>query len=220
MNIRFRFLSTALLSLAIVLPGCSREEPETPPAAPPAAPGAKAPAAQAPATQAPAAPAPEAAAPNDVPSIDPALAQQNPTAEEPGFLTAFADASETIGDAPLTVQLNVDVVENTGTPPYTYVWDFGDATEFSTEKSPTHTYKIPGNFRASVIVRDSKGEVDQDYIDLSITDPDAPVGITAEQLMQQVPVEEVLRQAREAAAKAAKQGEAPAESGMESGANE
>lgn len=217
MNIRFRFLSIALLSAAIVSPGCSREEPATPPAAPTAA---KAPAAPAPGAKAPAQPAPEAAAPEDAPSIDPALAQNNPTAEEPGFLTAFADASETIGDAPLTVQLNVDVIENTGTPPYTFIWDFGDATEFSTEKSPTHTYKIPGNFRASVIIRDSKGEVDQDYIDLSITDPNAPAGITAEQLMQQVPVEEVLRQAREAAAKAAQQEKAPAQAPAQDGANQ
>lgn len=197
MNIRPRFLPISLLCLPLVLAttSCSREEP-----APEAAPAAEKPAAvEPPAEAAPAASAARPAAPQEPVELDPELMNANPTAEEPGFLTAFADANETLGDAPLTIQLNVDVVENTGTPPYTFVWDFGDATEFSTEKSPTHVYKIPGNFRASVIIRDSKGEVDQDYIDVSVSDPNAPVGITAEQLMQQVPIEEILRQAREAA---------------------
>jgi hypothetical protein len=188
MDIRFRFMAIVLLPALLSLPACSRDEPASEPA----------PAAARKAGQDQA----KDAADEDVPDVsgDPRV-MQNPTAEEPGFLTAFADASETIGTAPFEVKLNVDVVENTGTPPYSFVWDFGDATEFSTEKSPTHVYKIPGSFRASVIIRDSKGEVDQDYIDLSVSDPNAPAGLTAEQLMQQVPVEEILRQAREAAAK-------------------
>jgi len=204
MKTSLRFLSIALLGTAVALPGCSREEPASAPSAPAARPAAEAPAAV---------PAPAAAPDADAPQIDPERARQNPTPEEPGFLTAFADSSETIGDAPLTVMLNVDVIENTGTPPYTFAWDFGDATEFSSDKSPTHVYKIPGNFRASVIIRDSKGEVDQDYIDISVSDPNAPAGITAEQLMQQMPVEEVLRQAQEAGAKAAQQAKPTEEGG-------
>lgn len=140
---------------------------------------------------------------------------QNPTAAEPGFLTAFADADETIGVAPFTVKLTVDVIDNTGTPPYTFIWDFGDATEFSKDQSPTHVYKIPGSFRASVIIRDSKGEVDQDYIDIAVSDPNAPEGITAEQLMQQVPLEEILRQARDAATKGGSEEAPPADSDEE-----
>jgi len=192
------------LALCVVLPltGCSREEPP-----PPAPVSAAKPAAEAPAAAAPAVPA------DDAPSLsgDPKV-MQNPTAAEPGFLTAFADADETIGEAPMTVKLTVDVIDNTGTPPYTFIWDFGDATEFSKEQSPSHTYTIPGNFRASVIVRDSKGEVDQDYIDIAVSDPNAPEGITAEQLMQQVPLEEVLRQAREAAIKGGNEAAPPADS--------
>jgi len=107
--------------------------------------------------------------------------------EEPGLLTAFADADESIGDVPLTVQLNVDIIDNTGTPPFTFIWDFGDATEFSTEQAPKHVYEVPGSFRASVIVTDSKGEKDQDYVDISVNEPLPEGAITAEQLMEIIP---------------------------------
>lgn len=190
---------TIALAATLPLAACSREAPPPPPA--PAA--AAKPVAPPPGSAAapPAAPAAGVAA-------DPRL-RENPTAEEPGFLTAFADSDESVGAAPFTVKLNVEVIQNTGTAPFTYVWDFGDATEFSTEKSPTHAYKIPGSFRASVIIRDSKGEVDQDYIDVAVSDPNVPQGMTAEQLMQQVPLNEVVRQARDAAANA-QPGTAPA----------
>ncbi|MBM4242702.1 MAG: PKD domain-containing protein [Deltaproteobacteria bacterium] len=180
---------TISLCAVFALAGCSREEPAPPPAAAPAAAKAAAPAAAAGSTE-------NASA--EVAGGDPRL-RDNPSAEEPGSLTGFVDSDETIGDAPFTVKLTVDIIPNTGLPPYTFIWDFGDATEFSSEQSPTHTYKIPGNFRASVIIKDSKGEYDQDYIDLAVGDPNAPSGLTGEQLMQQVPLEEVLRQAREAA---------------------
>lgn len=195
----FRPLTLSLCA-ALALAGCSREEPVPPPAAAPAAPVAAKPAARA------AAPAADAAA--KVAANDPRL-HENPTAEEPGSLTGFVDADESIGNAPLTVKLTVDVIPNTGVPPYTYIWDFGDATEFSTEQSPTHVYKIPGNFRASVLIKDSKGEYDQDYIDIAVSDPAAPGGLTGEQLMQQVPLDEVLRQAREAAMKGGQQDAPP-----------
>lgn len=191
MTTSFRAWTFALCAV-LPLSACSREEPQAPVAPVAAANPAMAPVA--------AGKAPDAAAPEV--ALDPRVAQ-NPTAEEPGFLTAFADADESLGEAPFTVKLTVDVIPNTGTPPYSFIWDFGDATEFSTEQSPTHIYKIPGHFRASVIIRDSKGEVDQDYIDLSVSDPNAPTGLTAEQLRQQMPLDELLGQAREAVAKGA-----------------
>ncbi len=109
----------------------------------------------------------------------------------PGVLTSFADVDESVGDVPHTVQLDVDIIDGTGHPPFTHIWDFGDATEFSTEKAPTHTYKIPGSFRASVITTDSKGEIDQDYFDISVNEADEPGAITAEQLMEMMPPGEI-----------------------------
>ena len=110
---------------------------------------------------------------------------------EPGALTAFADVDASSGDAPHAVKLSVEVVDGTGNPPFTFIWDFGDATEFSTDRDTTHTYKIPGNFRASVIVTDSKGETDQDYYDISVNEVLADGAITAEQLMKMLPPGEV-----------------------------
>jgi hypothetical protein len=191
---------------ALALAGCSREEPAPPPTA---APAAKPAAAQA--AKPAAAPAENVALPD---ANDPRL-KDNPTAEDPGSLTAFVDADETIGNAPLTVKLTVDVIPNTGVPPYTFKWDFGDSTEFSNEQSPTHVYKIPGNYRASVIIQDSKGEYDQDYVDIAVSDPNAPVGLSGEQLRQQVPLEEVMRQAREAAMKGGQQEAPPADDSEE-----
>lgn len=45
-----------------------------------------------------------------------------------------------------------------GFAPYNYQWDFGDGGT-STEKSPTHSYKSPGNYFVSLKVTDDKGYV-------------------------------------------------------------
>ncbi|MDG2307346.1 MAG: PKD domain-containing protein [Candidatus Binatia bacterium] len=118
-------------------------------------------------------------------------AQAADGAAEPGALTAFADADESSGETPHSVRLDVDVIPGTGHPPFTYIWDFGDATKFSTAKSPVHTYIIPGSFRASVIVTDSKGEIDQDFSDISVDEGEEPGGVTAEQLMRMMPPNEI-----------------------------
>src|SRR4051794_17636077 len=103
------------IALAAVLPlaACSREEP-----APPAPAAAVKPVS-------PPGSAPAAAKGPDI-AGDPHI-MENPTANEPGFLTAFADSNESVGAAPFSVKLNVEVVDNTGHPPYTFTWDFGDA---------------------------------------------------------------------------------------------
>jgi hypothetical protein len=126
----------------------------------------------------------------------------------PGALTAFADVDESVGTVPHKVRVNVDVIEHTGEPPYTYTWDFGDATAFSNEKSPTHVYEVPGEFRASVLVRDKNGQVEQDYIDVSVLAADRPTDEQIRQLMEQAPVQDYLNAAK-AAGEAASE-EAPA----------
>ena len=188
----FRLRYLLPVAAAAALMACSKDEP---------APKAKAPAAPAPAQL----PAGKVESP-----AKPKTEIKDSDYKGPGPLTAFADADETVGEVPLTVKLNVDVVDNTGNPPFKYTWDFGDATEFSTEKSPSHVYKIPGSFRASVIITDSKGEVDQDYVDLSVNE-DVEYVITPEQLREALPPEELMKKAREAQEKA--RGGAPAPGG-------
>jgi hypothetical protein len=149
---------------------------------------------------APAAPAGEKVAP---------IKLQKPTNEGPGFLTAFADVNEVVGEVPHTVKLDVEIVEGTGQPPFTYKWDFGDATEFSTEQSPSHVYKIAGSFRASVIVTDSKGQIDQDYVDITVNE-DFDYAVTPEQLREALPLDDILDKAQKDAAKAAEAAGKPA----------
>ena len=63
----------------------------------------------------------------------------------------------------------------------------GDATEFSTEQSPKHTYSLPGSFWASVIVTDATGATDQDYYEITVEEPLAEGEISAEQLLLMLP---------------------------------
>ena len=129
--------------------------------------------------------------PGPTPVSSPVAASHTPGAVEAsgardvasiGALTVFADADESIGVFPLTVSLEVEVLPGTGLPPYRYHWDFGDGTRFSDEPNPTHTYRIPGSFRASVVVIDARGELDQDYVDLSVNEPRGAGAISARQL--------------------------------------
>ncbi len=136
-------------------------------------------------------PAPVAAAPKAEGQADGAEGQAE--SDEPKALTAFADVDESDGDVPLSVQLDVDIIPGTGTPPFTYLWDFGDATEFSTEKAPKHTYEVPGSFRASVIVTDSKGETDQDYYDITASEPMGEGAVSAQQLLEMLPEDQQQR---------------------------
>lgn len=59
---------------------------------------------------------------------------------------------DTVGCSPLTVQfINRSVYGES------YVWDFGDGT-FSTEKNPTHTYYVPGNYIVKLTVYNLAGQ--------------------------------------------------------------
>jgi hypothetical protein len=148
-------------------------------------------------------PSEEPPAPADAPEGAPAapaapIKLGEPTNQDAGFLTAFADADEVVGGVPHTVKLEVAVVEGTGHPPFSYKWDFGDATEFSTDQAPTHVYKIPGSFRASVIVTDSKGETDQDYVDITVNE-DFEYAVTPEQMREALPLDDVVEKAKKKA---------------------
>ena len=48
----------------------------------------------------------------------------------------------------------------TGTPPYTYHWDYGDNTTPGTTANPTHTYATSGTFNVTLVVTDVNGCMD------------------------------------------------------------
>jgi PKD domain-containing protein len=145
-----RALVAAAIGAALISLGCSREEDV---------------------------PAPDAGFPvrHDakaelVPAPSPAQALPVPTESGPLRLMAQASADEELGDSPLTVKLEGEVARGGGTPPYTYLWDLGDGSAPVAGKDVAHVYAFPGEFRASLIVRDSAGAVAQDYVDISVTD--------------------------------------------------
>jgi len=80
-------------------------------------------------------------------------------------LEATATADPTSGGAPLEVSFTGEVTG--GTPPYDFVWSFGDGTT-STEQNPVHTYTDPGRYSVTLTVTDSSSPVQTDVDSLSI----------------------------------------------------
>jgi PKD repeat protein len=86
--------------------------------------------------------------------------------DEPAPLLAWADSDTDEGKAPLTIQFTADV--EGGKAPLTYVWKFGDGTPDSSEANPKHTYAKAGTYRADLEVKDSSGDSDSDYLEITV----------------------------------------------------
>lgn len=109
---------------------------------------------------------------------------------ERGYLTVFADADVLAGNFPLVITVEVEVLAGTGMPPFRFVWDFGDATPHAEGQKLTHLYAVPGEFRASVLAYDARGEIDQDYVDISVRTPVSPGAVSAADMMRRFPLSE------------------------------
>jgi len=70
-------------------------------------------------------------------------------------LSATAGASPTTGQGPLTV--NLTGLPSGGKAPYTYSWEFGDASALSTIQNPTHIFASAGVYTAKLTVTDANG---------------------------------------------------------------
>ena len=57
-----------------------------------------------------------------------------------------------------------------GRPPLAYAWDFGDGGT-STDQSPNHTYQSVGEYLASLTVTDSKGNISQKSVSVTVKCP-------------------------------------------------
>ena len=90
-------------------------------------------------------------------------------------LTASASANVTYGWIPFSVQFTGS--PNGGTPPYTYLWTFGDGGN-STLEDPTHSYAERGVFPAQFKVTDATGTQNQSAVWIYANGPDpAPVAV-------------------------------------------
>src|SRR5205807_1055419 len=69
--------------------------------------------------------------------------------------TVSAAASPSAGDAPVTVNLSSS--PSGGTTPYSYSWDFGDASALGTTQNPSHLYAAAGSYTAAVTLTDAAG---------------------------------------------------------------
>ena len=113
----------------------------------------------------PAPPAPQAA--GTPTTLAPAAGQQGEGEDdEPAPLLAWADSDTDEGKAPLTIQFTADV--EGGKAPLTYVWKFGDGTPDSNEANPKHVYQKAGTYRADLEVKDSSGDSDSDYLEITV----------------------------------------------------
>lgn len=90
--------------------------------------------------------------PNPTPTPTPAPTPTPP----PGALTADCAATPQAGVAPLSVQLSV--VAQGGSAPYTYLWAFGDGGT-SAAPNPTHLYGGAGSYAPAVQVRSGAEQV-------------------------------------------------------------
>jgi PKD repeat protein len=147
-----RVLAVAsLVTMFLSVTACSRDEPELP-----------------------GEPIVVRAAPLPKSSAQPAPAARSAVEDAPpDGVRVLVSSDEDSGEPPLSVRLEAQVREGSGTPPYTYNWDFGDGSPFASTGSVTHVYKIPGSFRASVVVTDKTGKTDQDYVDIDVEHPDS-----------------------------------------------
>ena len=81
-------------------------------------------------------------------------------------LLALASSDVTEGAAPLTVHF--DGGQSGGTPPYAYLWDFGD-TQTSTDEDPVHAFNDSGEYVVTFTVTDATTDFARKTIVITVT---------------------------------------------------
>jgi hypothetical protein len=146
-----------VLALVVAAAACSRSD-EPPPVA------TLTPAAATPGVEA----TPDASAATPVPAAPPAAAPEPAAgeaadyefdfldeADDPDSFEIDADATQFFGYVPMTVHFAAKALN--GTPPFTFVWDFGDGSPQVTGERVSHTFTQTGWVRAAVLGRDATG---------------------------------------------------------------
>lgn len=84
----------------------------------------------------------------------------------PTPITLTMTRTPSSGSPPLAVQFNV--TPSGGTNPYTYIWDFGDASPLAITQSPSHTYQNAGTYTASLTVNDSASHTASGSVQITV----------------------------------------------------
>jgi PKD repeat protein len=93
-------------------------------------------------------------------------------------------AFPTSGAAPLFT--NFSTVPTGGSPPYSFLWNFGDGSSTSTASDPSHVYTMAGSFNATVTVTDSANRATSASVAVLVVRP-MSVGPTANRTAGEVP---------------------------------
>jgi PKD repeat protein len=91
--------------------------------------------------------------------------------------TAVATANPTSGVAPLAVTLDGTGSSDAEGPIVDYEWDLGDG-ESAYGETASHTYDSPGTYTCTLYVFDEDGAAGSDSVEITVTDPGGPDGIT------------------------------------------
>ena len=89
----------------------------------------------------------------------------------PGLPHVEFTASAITGETPLEVNFAEASSARAPATISKWVWDFGDGAT-STDRSPSHTYKKPGTYRARLTVTDSEGRKATRQVTIAVAGPD------------------------------------------------
>lgn len=89
---------------------------------------------------------------------------------EEGFDVSI-DADPDIGKPPLTVHFSA-VLDDDLPGPFYYQWDFGDGGR-DVANPTTHTYRVAGEYTATVVVTNSQGQSGRQEVDIQVDADDA-----------------------------------------------
>jgi PKD repeat protein len=104
----------------------------------------------------------------------PAPTRRQLTAEEKTIVMKIivdSSAEPDDGTAPLVVKFSAQPSDEEEAVGAKYVWDFGDHSSIVRKQNPTHTYKKPGTYRATVKVTNKAGQIGTDDFTITVHAP-------------------------------------------------
>lgn len=107
---------------------------------------------------------PKALAPTVQPTVPPTLSAEDLELLKKIIFTIEAEPDS--GEAPLKVKFTVDLLGEELKKPR-FHWDFGDGST-SKERSPTHTYKKPGEYKVSCRIDDEDDRWGRDELTIFV----------------------------------------------------